>query len=231
MTLIFMSTYSLSCEKSKMGSVSIYSASCQLNLTSKHSENIFAQIKFSKKSKNTVINELKKLRKLTYHEVAAHAFDDGYRLLIGPLSAEQIPRLKRYLLRYGYKDVMLKSFVNIPLTDIKPPLPTKLYYSPLGHLGKKAFYVPVNAEKTAIRLAYAEAFEACAALGQNARMANAQEYVKILWPKMTAFLLSSIEVPFWLTPSAVVTKVAKEIEKRQASRDTKYQVVCTFYES
>ncbi|HIF9455479.1 TPA: hypothetical protein ACX6SN_000057 [Photobacterium damselae] len=185
------------------------------------------------------------------YNVSIHSYQNGFRSMIGPAEFEDISKIREALVLKGYKETIIKylaSGINnnnailstqVEQSKVQERKPTitkevEQHYIGyrLGKVGSRELIVPITIEgdsklaKRIGRFSFKEARDLCEDVRGRARIATINEYQVVL---SSTEVLNKIglSVPFWLTSDAVITRSSKGLERRAASPNIQYNVLCS----
>ncbi len=226
------------CEIETEHSVTFYSSSCPIKTaSSRTTEPVFLQFKFSGKSQKDIIREIKTVQRKLNIKVSAQKASKGYRLLLGPVAISDVAHFSQQLKSQGYGNALLKtvppsSVANIvaPTTSSSGSLRSESTFAKvLGEVAQRKLFAVVDSNGRLIKTSYSVASKACATIGHSATIASQDEYVALLSSLYVLQLLGNIQaMPFWLDQQWVAVRLEEGVEKRQTVTGASYYVVCSF---
>lgn len=237
--LLTPSVFANECTVKLIESVPIYSSHCDIHsLSVTKGDTYLVQFKFTNKKEPQVVESLLAIEQQITEPVAAQKLPNGYRLFLGPVTKDKISRYKSKLKAIGIAEVVLKS---VPMTAVKRQKtkadttnkPTKeVLYKGVGTAGALHFFIVMSNPEHPLRVSYPESKNVCEKSIENGRLANQNEYVALLLSDaIVNELHGSLATPFWLNEHEVVTRIKQHVEKRKASKDVQYNVICTVREN
>lgn len=248
------STSSFACIERQIKNVSLYEPNCEFSVNRKESTNNKAYVQFQYQKKN-LMETMQVMQSLTSslpYAISIHSYQNGFRSMVGPVEQKDIAKVKRALAQKGYRETLVKYLASNSDSDsisqsqaaaliaksrsqahrANKKIAQQYVGYRIGKVGTNDLIVPVKKESNEAmsnrvgRFAYQDAKAICQGIQGQASIATVDEYAAVL-SSTEALNKIGLSVPFWLTSDAVITRSSKGLERRAASPNIQYNVLCS----